>query len=164
MGNITYEGRLDFNNLRYVQLPANEFQKLKLERGDIIFNRTNSTELVGKTAYWTADFDAVIASYLVKLKLFPEYEPAWFSALLNTHYFKKLFAQRCKKAVNQSNISPTLLKEFPMYQPPTIEQQKFSGLVEKIESLRGKQSDSEKELDNLFNSLMQRAFKGELVS
>jgi type I restriction enzyme S subunit len=70
--------------------------------------------------------------------------------------------QRCKKAVGQSNISPTLLKEFPMYKPILSEQQKFAALVEKVERLRSKQRESEKELEDLFNSLMQKAFNGEL--
>lgn len=47
--------------------------------------------------------------------------------------------------------------------PPISEQQKFAALAEKVESLRAKQRESEKELDTLFNSLMQRAFRGELV-
>jgi type I restriction enzyme S subunit len=162
MGNVTYEGQLNLTGLKYVALADEEFKKLRLQRGDIIFNRTNSTELVGKTAYWNVEMDAVIASYLVKLRLTSAFNPTWFSALLNTGYYKKLFMQRCRKAVGQSNISPTLLREFPMYKPPMIEQQKFAALVEKVEALRDKQRQSEQELENLFNSLMQRAFRGGL--
>ena len=164
MGNVTYEGQLDLTGLKYVQLPNEEFKKLRLQRGDIIFNRTNSTELVGKTAYWNVEMDAVIASYLVKLRLTSAFNPTWFSALLNTGHYKKLFMQRCRKAVGQSNISPTLLKEFPMYKPPLVKQQNFAALVEKVESLRAKQRESERELEELFKSLMQRAFRGDLVS
>ena len=64
MGNITYDGQLDLTKLSYVELPKSEFNKIKLQLGDVIFNRTNSTELVGKTTYWNQNFDAVIASYL----------------------------------------------------------------------------------------------------
>jgi len=163
MGNVTSEGLLDLDDLKYVDLPDDQFKKLRLRRGDIIFNRTNSTELVGKTARWNLEMDAVIASYLVKLRLIKVFDPNWFSALLNTHYYKKLFMQRCKKAVGQSNISPILLKEFPMYMPPLEDQRKFATLAEKVESLRAKQKESERELENLFNGLMQRAFRGELV-
>lgn len=55
MGNITYAGYIDLDNLAYVELSEKEFKELRLERGDIIFNRTNSTELVGKTAYWNLE-------------------------------------------------------------------------------------------------------------
>jgi type I restriction enzyme S subunit len=162
MGNITYDGQLDLSRISYVDLPVDEFKKLRLQKGDIIFNRTNSTELVGKTVCWNLDVDAVLASYLVKLRLIKDVNPFWFSQLLNTRYFKIMFMRRCKKAVGQSNISPSLLKEFPMYFPPLSEQQKFAALVEKVESLRAKQRQSEQELEHLFHSLMQRAFRGEL--
>jgi len=164
MSNITNDGRIDLTNISYVELNKNEFSKLKLIHGDVVFNRTNSTELIGKTAYWDKDLDFVIASYLVKLQLKPNHNPIWFSYLLNTKYFKNLFALKCKKAVNQSNISPTLLKEFTMYSPPLPLQQQFAGLVQKTEALKEKQKKSETELENLFNTLMQKAFKGELVS
>ena len=81
---------------------------------------------------------------------------------MNTKYYKQMFMERCKKAVGQSNISPTLLKQFPLYMPSLKEQQKFAGLVQKVEKLKEKQRESEKELNNLFNSLMQRAFRGEI--
>ncbi len=163
MGNITYEGSLDLEKFNYMKLSEADFNKIKLKKGDVIFNRTNSTELVGKTTYWDQKFDAVIASYLVKLCMAKEFNYIWFSYLLNTKYYKKLFMQRCKKAVGQSNIGPTLLKQFPMYKPPLQLQQKFAGLVQKAEKLKQKQKESEKELNNLFNSMMQKAFRGEFV-
>jgi type I restriction enzyme S subunit len=163
MSNITYDGRIDLTNISYVELNKNEFSKLRLIHGDVIFNRTNSTELIGKTAYWDKELDFVIASYLVKLQLKPTHNPIWFSYLLNTKYFKNLFALKCKKAVNQSNISPTLLKEFTMYSPPLPLQQQFADLVQKTEALKEKQKKSEIGLENLFNILMQKAFKGELA-
>jgi type I restriction enzyme S subunit len=62
-----------------------------------------------------------------------------------------------------SNISPTLLREFPIYVPPIDLQNKFTEIVKQVEKVKTKYKESEKELDNLFGSLMQRAFKGELV-
>jgi type I restriction enzyme, S subunit len=163
MSNITYDGRIDLSVVKHVELSSDEYEKLKLRRDDVIFNRTNSTELVGKTAFWDSGVVAVVASYSIKLRVTQYFDPIWFSRLLNTDYYKKLFMLRCKKAIGQSNISPTLLKEFAMYKPSLEEQQRFSALLEKVELLRAKQRESENELDNLFNSLMQRAFRGELV-
>lgn len=164
MASITYEGQLDLTKLSFVELTDDEFKKLKLEPGDIIFNRTNSTELVGKTSYWNKNVDAVLASYLVKLRLNKKFNPIVFAFLLNTTHFKTMFIRRCKKAVGQSNISPTLLKEFPIYFPPLSLQQQFAEIVNKTETLKEKQKQSEQESENLFQSLMQKAFKGELVS
>ena len=59
MGNLTYGGFLDTGSYSYVELDDDEFNNLKLEINDVVFNRTNSTELVGKTALWNKNIDAV---------------------------------------------------------------------------------------------------------
>jgi type I restriction enzyme S subunit len=158
MGNITYGGDIDLDNLAYVELSEKEFKELRLERGDIIFNRTNSTELVGKTARWNLDLDAVIASYLVRLKLNPGTLPEYFVALLNSRQFKRMFQERCKKAVGQSNVSPTLLKEFPVLIPPLALQRKFARIVQQFERLRAQQREAERQAEHLFQTLLHRAF------
>ena len=158
MANITYEGRIDLEKLSYVELSDKEFADLKLERGDVIFNRTNSTELVGKTAFWNYDFDVVIASCLVKLKLKKDVLPEYFVALLNTPHYKRLFQERCKKAVGQSNISPTLLKEFPMIVPPLPLQEEFARIAARVESLRGRMSEAGRQVNGLFESLLAQSF------
>jgi type I restriction enzyme S subunit len=66
-------------------------------------------------------------------------------------------------AGSMPNVSKERLKSLVLPLPPLSMQQKFTTLVGKVESLRAKQRESEKELENLFQSLMQRAFKGELV-
>jgi type I restriction enzyme S subunit len=137
-----------------------EFAQLKLERGDVIFNRTNSTELVGKTTYWSQDFDAVIASYLVKLRLKKEMLSEFFVALMNMPHYKSMFQERCKKAVGQSNISPTLLKEFPIFVPPLSKQEEFASVVRRVESLRGRMAESERQVEGLFESLLSQSFGG----
>jgi type I restriction enzyme S subunit len=162
MGNITYSGGIDLTSLSYVELSEEKFETLRLLPGDIIFNRTNSTELVGKTAHWNLELDAVLASYLVKLKLKKKVVADYFAALLNTRYYKRLFQERCKKAVGQSNISPTLLKEFPMLVPPLPLQQEFAHIVRKLERLRAQQREAQRQAEHLFQTLLHRAFRGEL--
>jgi type I restriction enzyme S subunit len=164
MANVTNSGRIDLSALRHVELEKGEFDDLRLQNGDIIFNRTNSTELVGKTTFWNLDMGAVLASYLVRLRLKPEVIPAFFSALLNTGYFKNLFRDRCKKAVGQSNISPTLLKEFPVYIPPLLLQRKFAALVERMERLRAVQREALRQAEHLFQSLLHDAFQIETAT
>jgi type I restriction enzyme S subunit len=158
MGNITYSGKIDLTSLSYVELSEEEFETLRLLPGDIIFNRTNSTELVGKTAHWNEELDAVLASYLVKLRLKPAVLPDYFAALLNSGYYKILFQYRCRKAVGQSNISPTLLKEFPMLIPPLPLQQKFARVVHEFERLRAQQREAKRQAEHLFQTLLHWAF------
>jgi type I restriction enzyme S subunit len=162
MGSITYSGEIDLSNLSYVELDEEEFQSLRLDHGDIIFNRTNSTELVGKTAYWDLEIDAVIASYLVRLKLGDDVLPEYFTALLNSPYYKALFQLRCRKAVGQSNISPTYLKEFPVLIPSDAAQKRYAKIVKRFKRLRSQRSEALRQAEHLFQSLLHRAFEGEL--
>ena len=158
MGNVSYSGSLLLDSLSYVDLTEKEFEILRLVPGDVIFNRTNSTELVGKAAHWNRNMDAVLASYLIKLRLTDNVLPDFFVGLLNTRHFKRVFQERCKKAVGQSNISPTLLKEFPIYVPPLPLQDKFGAIVRKAERLRAQQREAERQAEHLFQTLLHRAF------
>ena len=162
MGNITYSGSLDLTSLTYVDLTKTEFESLRLQPGDIIFNRTNSTELVGKTAYWNIPLDAVIASYLVKLRLKQGVRPEYFTVLLNSPYYKHLFRTRCKEAIGQSNISPTLLAEFPVMIPPVAIQREFAKSVQRFDRLRAQQREAARQAEQLFGALLGRAFRGKL--
>src|SRR3989338_7827139 len=69
MNNLTYEGELDFDDLKYIKMLKEDKCKYLLEKGDILFNRTNSQELVGKTALYDSDREFVFASYLVRVKI-----------------------------------------------------------------------------------------------
>lgn len=60
-------------------------------------------------------------------------------------------------------MNARMISELEILCPPLLEQKKFAALVEKVESLRAKARESERELEELFNSLMQRAFRGDLI-
>jgi type I restriction enzyme, S subunit len=158
MSNLTYSGRIDIQKYSFVELSNTEFEVLKLKKGDVLFNRTNSTEMVGKTAVWKDDLQAVAASYLVKLEVNQDLNPEYFSQLLNMPYFKELFIQRCKRAVSQSNISPTLLKEFTIAVPPIDLQNGFAAVVQKHERLRGMQVEALRQAEVLYSTLLEQAF------
>ena len=96
--------------------------------------------------------------------------PIWFSAkydklfafhLLRTNALQKeIFDKTYGIALKQINLRDVRLLKLIV--PPLKLQNKFSDLVQKVENLKEKQKQSETELQNLFNSLMQRAFKGEI--
>jgi type I restriction enzyme S subunit len=88
----------------------------------------------------------------------------YFIAFLMKHKWFVGEANSHSSGANLPRISPSIIEKFQVYSPPISEQQKFAALVEKVEGLRGKQRESERELEELLQSLMQRAFRGELVS
>lgn len=164
MGSISYDGRIDWNNLPKVDISPDVFQKEMLKKYDLLFNRTNASDLVGKTGIVTKEIDAVAASYLIRLRIKPSHNPYFVWGLMNSPYFKAMFRQRCKKAVNQANINSKELAAFPALFPHPPLQQKFAQIVEKVEAMRQNQKQSRQEIDNLFNALMQKAFNGELTT
>jgi type I restriction enzyme S subunit len=126
-------GRISLDNLQYVELTADQFQKFRVERKDILFNRTNSLDLVGRTVIYDLEGDFAFASYLILLRTNVEYLRPFF---LN-HYFNWEETQvRLKsiatRAVSQSNISATRLRGFLLPVPKAEEQDE---IVEKVDCL-----------------------------
>ena len=65
MNNLTYNGYLDLSDLKRIDIPDNEIEKCIVRNGDILFNRTNSIELVGKTCVFNEPTDMIIAGYII---------------------------------------------------------------------------------------------------
>ncbi len=117
------QGRISGANLQYVELTPAQFAKFRVERQDILFNRTNSLELVGRTAIFDLEGDFVFASYLIRLRT----DAARLRPCFLNHYFNWDETQvRLKsiatRAVSQSNISATRLRGFPVPVPSPEEQ------------------------------------------
>src|SRR5690606_6999959 len=84
MGNIV-DGRVVADDLKYLPADHSEIPRLLLEAGDILFNRTNSAELVGKTAVYTGHPNPCsFASYLIRVRTLPGTNPHYVSAFINS--------------------------------------------------------------------------------
>ncbi|HHC7270752.1 TPA: restriction endonuclease subunit S [Vibrio parahaemolyticus] len=114
-----------------VNLGETEFEKYRLEYGDILFNRTNSIDLVGKTGIFTLEGDYVFASYLVKLKVNRDVaDPFYLNYFMNFDATKLRLRSLATKAVSQANINPTQLKKLlkvPLL--PLPEQRKIAKIL-----------------------------------
>jgi len=113
---------------KYVDLDDETFRSFKLEKGDILFNRTNAYELVGRTGIFLLDGDYVFASYLIRLR--PKHEI--FDPHFLTYYLifsQDRLRQLATKAVHQANINATNLKKFTIPKPPLEEQQKIASII-----------------------------------
>lgn len=127
-------GRITARDLKYVELTENDKAKFKVEVGDILFNRTNSFELVGRTAMFDLPGDFVFASYLIRLrtkqdKLLPEFLTLYLSGDATQRRLKSI----ATRAVSQSNISATRLKGFPIPLPPLPEQKKIAHILSTVQ-------------------------------
>lgn len=162
MGNITMRGELDFSNLKYMDLSERDKKRYFVEKGDILFNRTNSPDLVGKTALVRDSRKMAYAGYLIRLRANSENDPAYIAAFLNSAYAKNVLRSMCKSIVGMANINAKQLQLLKIPQPPLDLQREFSRHVDSIERLKAAQYAHLRKLDTLFASLQHRAFRGEL--
>ena len=131
MGNVTYDGALDHTNLKHVALSDAEIAKYGLRDGDILFNRTNSRALVGKTGMWDGRFAAVAASYFVRLRLDESRVcPAYAWAVMNSAAMKRRLFAMARGAIGQANINAREVKSILLPVPPIELQRRFAVILE----------------------------------
>jgi type I restriction enzyme S subunit len=107
------EGRIDLTDLQYVKVDERELEKYRVKLGDILFNRTNSLELVGRTAIFDLPTNCIFASYLIRLQTCKDRVNAYYvNAYLNLDSTQQRLKSIATRAVSQSNISATRLKGF----------------------------------------------------
>lgn len=159
MNNITFEGELDLSSLKYIDIPENEYEKCVVRKGDVMFNRTNSKELVGKTCVFNQDEEMIIAGYIIRVRTNEKALPEYLSALLNSKYGKETLYGMCKAIVGQANINAQELQDIGIIIPPVAFQQTFVAFKEQVDKLKVKVQKSLEETQILFDSLMQKYFE-----
>lgn len=159
MNNLTYNGYLDLSDLKRIDIPDNEIDKCIVRNGDILFNRTNSIELVGKTCVFNEPTDMIIAGYIIRIRLKPIMLPIVFSCFMNTDALKIKLRNMAKGAVNQANINAQELQAIEIYVPPIDLQTQFADFVTKVEHQKATIQKSIEKLETLKKSLMQECFE-----
>jgi len=166
MGNIQ-NGKFDWSDLVYTD-DENEIKKYLLKKNDVLFNRTNSAELVGKTALYKGERKAIFAGYLIRINRIESLLDAdYLTYYLNTHAAKSYGNTVRSFGVNQSNINGTKLKNYRLPLPLLEEQHR---VVEEIESrlsvadkLEETITTSLMQSETLRQSILKKAFEGKLV-
>lgn len=166
MGNIQ-NGRLDIRALKYLHIAEKERAKLLLKCGDILVNRTNSAELVGKCAVFDLQRDFAFASYLIRLRLDTDKaDSRLVASYINSPAGRAYMFSERKQMTGQANVNATKLKALPIALPPLAEQRRIvaelDALQAEVDALKRLQAEIAAELDALLPALLDRAFKGEL--
>lgn len=144
MGNLQ-GGKIDWNDLVYTS-DEREIEKYKLSWGDVLFNRTNTVDLVGKTSIFDGKRPAVFAGYLIRIKGKPSVlEPRFLNFILNAEFSRKFSASVLSVAVSQANINAQKLRTYPIPTPGLAEQEAIAealsdadALIESLEQLLAK--------------------------
>jgi type I restriction enzyme, S subunit len=167
MGNIR-DGRIDLASLKYMDPAKEDVAAYTVRRGDILFNRTNSPELVGKAAVYDLDRPAVFASYLVRVEcderlVDSRYVCGWINSPWG-RFWARTVRTDC---VSQSNINASKLLSLPVPVPPLAEQREIVRRIEEhlalateVEARIAKVTDL---VEKLTRTILTRALRGELV-
>ena len=162
MNNITYEGTWDLSDLKYIDIPAEDESKYLVRKGDLLFNRTNSKELVGKTAAFQEDTPMAFAGYLVRARTTKDAHPEYIAGYLNSPYGKATLRHMCKSIIGMANINAQEFQDIKIPKPPLEAQLEYVAVIDGVRSSEKPLQAALAEADCLFNSLVRCAFKGEL--
>jgi type I restriction enzyme S subunit len=163
MGNIQ-NGHLNFKDLKFLPF-VNE--KLILQKGDILVNRTNSAELVGKSAVFDIDGEYSFASYLIRLRADTDkVNPYFICRYINSSIGRSYMFKEKKQMTGQANVNAKKIKQMPIKLPTLERQNEIVNYINSIEQqlfkLNSLSRQENKELKALLPSLLDSAFKGEL--
>lgn len=165
MGNLQ-DGEIDWSDLAYSN-DKEDIEKYKLMPGDVLFNRTNSPALVGKTSIYRGEYPAIYAGYLIKL----DYDHSritgdYLNYSLNTISAKEYCNSVKTDGVNQSNINAKKIGAYK-FAMPNIEEQ--TEIVRILHDLLAKEQQAKEateavleQIDLMKKSILARAFRGEL--
>ena len=166
MGNIQ-NGRLDLHDLKYLHVDEKDRAKFVLKRGDILVNRTNSAELVGKCAVFDVEGEFAFASYLIRLRLDTKRaDPRLVASFINSPAGRAYMFRERKQMTGQANVNAIKLKALPIALPPLSDQRRIvaalDSLQARIGALKKLQAETAAELGALLPSILDKAFKGNL--
>ena len=113
------QGRVVENDLKFIDLEDDEFQRYRLDVGDVLFNRTNSHDLVGRTGVYDLKGDHVFASYLVRVRTITnQLHPDYLCAFLNTSIGRRQIMSFATRGVSQTNVNAANVKRVLVPVPP----------------------------------------------
>lgn len=165
MGNIQ-GGEIDWTDLVFTS-DEQDIRKYSLAPGTVLFNRTNSPELVGKTAIYRGQRPAIFAGYLIRINQFTELNPDYLNYCLNITAAREYCLAVKTDGVSQSNINAQKLSKFEVPLCPAEEQHEIVRRVESLfalaDQIETRYQKAKAHVDKLTQSILAKAFRGELV-
>ena len=165
MGNITNVGTIDYSNLVYSSNDE-DIEQYSLEKDDLLFNRTNSSEWVGKTAIYKEEQPAIYAGYLIRVRPLL-ISPDYLNTVMNSGYYHGWCYNVKTDAVNQSNINAQKLSQLMIPIPPLKEQGRIVAEMDKwislIDIVKNAKADLQTTIKQAKSKILDLAIHGKLV-
>jgi type I restriction enzyme S subunit len=162
--NCQEDGKVHYRNLQFVDLDEETFEDFRLRPGDLLFNRTNSIDLVGRMAIVDDARPAVFASYLVRLTVDEaRCDPRFLNYFMNWPETQSEIKKLASRAVGQANINASKLRTVLFPLPPTVdEQREIVAVLDAIDRKIDLHKRKRAVLDELFKALLHKLMTGEI--
>jgi type I restriction enzyme S subunit len=164
MGNITSEGEILYSNLKYVSSEISDLPKLYLQNGDLVFNRTNSYELVGKSAVFENSEPYTLASYLIRVRFLELIKSNYIASYINSKVCRETQLEpQIIQQNGQANFNGTKLSNILIPLPPLSEQirivQKLDELMQTCNDLEVSIKESQTQNEKLLQQVLREALR-----
>ena len=161
-----YRNKLDLNEIKYIHVSDLEFERFLLKKNDVlIVEGHGNIEEIGRAAIWNGEIpNCLHQNHIIKVRLNDNYiSPSFLSFFLNFYGNYGYFSSKSRTTSGLNTISTNKVRKAKIPLPPVSMQKKFAEIYETIEQLREHQTQSSQHIEDLFNALMQQAFRGELT-
>ena len=158
------DGYLDLSEIKELEVLQTDVEKYSLRKGDLLLTEGGDPDKLGRGAIWYEEIQPCThQNHIFCVR--PDSgvaEPEYLSTLIGSQYGKRYFLRAAKQTTGIATINKTQLRSFPALLPPLSLQKKYTQAVMSISSTRKHLNLLCTQTDSFFNSLLQRAFRGEL--
>jgi type I restriction enzyme S subunit len=152
--NIDLDGKISLTEL--YQVPPDEALagRAKLEAGDILFNNTNSAELVGKAALVSEPMEAGFSNHINRIRVNQsKVDPRWFALWIRKKRETGFFTRNATRWVSQAAFKSSELRRLPINVPPLVEQRRVADLLSRAESIVRMRREAEQKAKEIIPAL-----------
>ena len=159
--NISDEGYINLNTVKHIQTDK-KIDSYLLRNEDVIFNNTNSEELVGKTALWQAEKEAVLSNHMTIIRILKKDKlvPLYLARLLHKKWFDKYFRSICQRHVNQASVGVERIKRVRLGLPSIAEQKEIASVFYQLDQKICNENIKKMNLGSFFKSMLQLLMTG----
>lgn len=155
---------LNLDEIKELEVSSKDVNRYLLQSGDLLLTEGGDPDKLGRGAIWYGHVDPCLhQNHIFAVRPQKDIaEPEYLSALIGSKYGKRYFLRAAKQTTGIATINKTQLKCFPTLLPPINLQKKYTKFVQSLSSAKVHYSTIQHRTENLFNSLLQKAFRGEL--
>ena len=157
-------GHLDLSEIKTIQALPEEVEELALRKGDVLLTEGGDFDKLGRGAMLEQELpNCIHQNHVFRVRVEQsKLNPVYFAKFLLTGEARGYFLGCAKRTTNLASINMTQLRALPVLLPPLTLQKEFAARVSEIRAMQAEQAASRRRLEHLFQSLLHRAFQGEL--